>query len=107
MTRSPETLRDVARHRLARKRRFQTHLLFHVVGLLVLAGVWAATEYQNAGGWPTGFRTGRQNHDWDPWIIYPVIAAFVFLAIHAWHTFARRPMSGVEIRREMERLSRA
>jgi hypothetical protein len=62
------------------------------------------TEYRNAGGWPTGFRTGRQNHDWDPWIVYPLTAGSVLLAADAWHTFRRGPISELEIRRETARL---
>jgi hypothetical protein len=82
-------------------------VIAHVAGTLMLAVIWATTEYQNAGGWPTGFRTGRENHDWDPWIIYPVIAGTVALAVHAWLAFFRRPVTEDEIARELEQLGRA
>jgi hypothetical protein len=79
------------------------HGVAHVVGS-VLFLVWATTEYQNAGGWPTGFRTGRQNHDWDPWIVYPLILGTLALAIHWWVAFGRRPATEADIRREIDRM---
>ncbi len=97
-------LRELAIERISRRRRFQVHAVAHVVGSLFLIVVWAVTEYHNAGGWPTGFRTGRMNHDWDPWIIYPFIALTVLLAVDAWNTFRRRPITERDIQREMERL---
>jgi hypothetical protein len=66
--------------------------------------VWATTEYHNAGGWPTGFRTGRQNHDWDPWMVYPLIAGTLAVAVHAWVAFGRRPLTEGDIRREIGRM---
>jgi hypothetical protein len=44
------------------------------------------------------------NHDWDPWIVYPLIAGTVGLALHAWAAFGRRPVTDAEIALEMERL---
>ena len=97
-------LRALAFERLKRRRNFRIHLAGHLLGSLFLTLVWAVTEYNNAGGWPTGFRTGRQNHDWDPWIIYPLIAGTLALAVHAWNAFGRGPTTEAEIRREIERL---
>ena len=97
-------LRRQALEKIRRLRHFRTHVFAYVVGNLFLAVVWATTEYHNAGGWPTGFRTGRMNHDWDPWIMYPLIAGTLALAVHAWITFGRRPTTEGEITREIERL---
>ncbi len=97
-------LRKLATERIERKRRFQLHALAHVVGSIFVIVVWAVTEYHNAGGWPTGFRTGRMNHDWDPWVIYPLIAGTLALLTHAWVAFGREPATESEIRREIERL---
>jgi hypothetical protein len=99
-----DELRSLALDRLKRRRNFVTHLFAYLIGSLTLAIVWAATEYQNAGGWPTGFRTGRQDHDWDPWIMYPLIAGAIALGVHAWIAFGRRPATELEIAREIERL---
>ena len=97
-------LRERAIERITRRRRFYVHAAAHVIGSVFLIVVWAVTEYHNAGGWPTGFRTGRLNHDWDPWIIYPLIAGTLALATHAWIAFGREPATEGEIAREMERL---
>ena len=97
-------LRALAFERLKRRRNFRIHLAGHVLGSLFLTLVWAVTEYNNAGGWPTGFRTGRMNHDWDPWIIYPLIAGTLAVAVHAWITYGREPMTEAEVEREVERL---
>jgi hypothetical protein len=99
-----DELRAVALDRIRRRRNFVTHVFATLVGSLVLAIVWATTEYQNAGGWPTAFRTGRQNHDWDPWIMYPLIAGAIALGVHAWIAFGRRAASEREIAEEIERL---
>jgi hypothetical protein len=98
-----DRLRALALDRIRRRRNFVTHVVASVIGSLTLAIVWATTEYQNAGGWPTGFRTGRQNHDWDPWLMYPLIAGAVALGVHAWIAFGRRPVSEREIAAEIER----
>ena len=97
-------LRRQAVDRVRRRRNFMTHLVAHVGLIVLLTAIWATTEYHNAGGWPTGFRTGRENHDWDPWIVYPFIALHAVLAVHAWIAFGRRPTTEREIEREMERL---
>jgi 2TM domain len=102
-TRTTE-LRDLAIDRIKRRRRFRFHIVAHLVGSIFLVVVWAITEYNNAGGWPTGFRTGRMNHDWDPWIIYPLIAGTLALVMHAWAAFGTEPVSEGEISREVERL---
>lgn len=100
-------LRELALDRIRRRRNFVAHVIAHVTGTLMLVAVWATTEYQNAGGWPTGFRTGRENHDWDPWILYPVIAGTLALAAHAWLAFFRRPVTEDEIARELEQVGGA
>ncbi len=97
-------LRALAIDQIARRRRFQLHAVAYVIGTIFVTIVWAVTEYHNAGGWPTGFRTGRMNHDWDPWIIYPLIAGTLALLTHAWIAFGREPATEREIAREIERL---
>ena len=99
-----DELRELAIERIGRRRRFRLHLVAHVIGSIFLTVVWAVTEYHNARGWPTGFRTGRMHHDWDPWIIYPLIGGTLALATHGWIAFGREPATEREITREMERL---
>jgi hypothetical protein len=99
-----DDLRSQALTRIRRRRNFQLHLLAHVILCLILILIWATSEYSNAGGWPTGFRSGRENRDWDPWIIYPLIPLHVLLAVHAWAAFARAPVSEADIEKEIQRL---
>jgi 2TM domain len=99
-----DELRTLAIDRIRRRRNFQLHLVAHVILSVVLILIWATSEYQNAGGWPTGFRTGREDRDWDPWIIYPLIPLTVLLGVHAWFAFGRRPTTESDIVREIERL---
>jgi 2TM domain-containing protein len=99
-----DELRAVALDRIRRRRNFVAHVFAYLIGGLTLVIVWATTEYRNAGGWPTGFRAGRENHDWDPWIMYPLIAGALALGVHAWIAFGRRPASEREIEQEIERL---
>jgi 2TM domain len=97
-------LRELALAQIRRKRRLRAHLGGAVVGNILLAVVWAITEYQNARGWPTGFRTGRRNHDWDPWIIYPTIANMVGVGLHLWTSYRWRPVTERDIQHEMAQL---
>jgi hypothetical protein len=97
-------LRELAQERITRRRNFSHHLLAYVVTSLVLVSIWAITEYDNAGGWPTALRTGRSHHDWDPWIVYPLLAGAVALAAHAWIAFGRRPPPERELAREIDRM---
>lgn len=97
-------LRSLAVQRIRRRRNFRAHVVVHLIGSLFLIVVWALTEYQNAGGWPTGFRTGRADHDWDPWIVYPLVAGTLAVAVHAWLAFAKPPTTEEEIAHEVARL---
>lgn len=105
MGNEPLDLRAQAVERIKARRNFQIHALAHVVGSVFVFLVWATTEYHNAGGWPTGFRTGRQNHDWDPWIIYPLLAGTTALLVHTWIAFGRRPATESDVAREIRRLT--
>jgi H+/Cl- antiporter ClcA len=100
-----DAIRDAALASLRAKRTFQAHLLKALVLVPVLVAIWAITEYHNAGGWPTAFATGRRNRDWDPWIIYPLVAVGAYLGVSGWLAYRRRPITERDIDREMERLS--
>ena len=106
VTQHERELRRVALDRIRRRRNFVTHLVATLLGSLLVTLVWSTTEYANAGGWPTGFRTGRMNHDWDPWLAYPLLAGATALAVHAWVAFGRRPVSAREVEAELVRLRR-
>ncbi len=73
--------------------------------MTLLVPIWAATEYQHAGGWPTsGFnqRSGTPKM-WNVWIIYPVIAWVSLTAAHGWFAHRPMPIPEAEIERETER----
>ena len=101
-----DELRSQALDRIRRRRNFWTHAVAHVILCVFLIAIWATSEYNNAGGWPTGFATGRENRDWDPWIIYPLIPLNLALAAHAWIAFGRRPPTEAEVQREIDRMER-
>ena len=73
--------------------------------MIILIVIWAATEYHNAGGWPThGFSQSSGVHDtWNFWIVYPVGAWLLIVAIDAWSVFGRKPITEGEIQREIKR----
>jgi hypothetical protein len=104
-TRNEETLRALATQHLERVRKFKLDAAVFVVGILVLAGVWAITEYQNSGGWPERLSDKGQPGDWNPWILWVVLGWGFLLALDALRTYFRRPTTEAEIEREVERMS--
>jgi hypothetical protein len=102
-------LRELAVKQIERKRRFRMHAFSAVAGTVVLVIIWGISEYNNAGGWPTnGFsQSSSIPHVWNIWIIYPLIGIALILAIDAWNTFRKKPISESEVRREMDRLTGA
>ncbi|HME04798.1 MAG TPA: 2TM domain-containing protein [Solirubrobacteraceae bacterium] len=100
-----EHLRELAVKQIERKRRFHRRAFSAAAVAVVLVIIWAITEYNNAGGWPTdGFsQSSGIPHEWNSWIIYPIIALALAVAIDAWHTYGGTPITEGEIRREMNR----
>ncbi|HLX31204.1 MAG TPA: 2TM domain-containing protein [Gaiellaceae bacterium] len=100
-------VRELAIEQLQRKRRFVGRCIGVGTAIVVLAVIWATTEYHNAGGWPShGFsQSSSIPHVWNIWIVYPVAGLLVFLVLDAWNTFGRKPLTEREIQREMDRLS--
>jgi 2TM domain-containing protein len=101
-----ERARELAVDQIERKRRFHMRAFSAGAVAVVLVIIWAITEYNNAGGWPTsGFsQSSSIHHEWNSWIIYPIIALALGVAIDWWHTFRHRPITEDQIRREMNRL---
>ncbi len=86
-------------------RRFKISTAAAAGGVTLLVPIWAATEYRNAGGWPTrgfGQRSGVRNV-WNVWIIYPVISLACMTAVRGWFVYGRAPVSDAEIQRAMKR----
>ena len=102
-------VRELAVKQIERKRRFEMRAFAASVVCAFLVVVWAVSEYNNAGGWPTnGFSNSSSiPHVWNDWIIYPLIAIGLGVAIDAWNTYRRKPITEAEIKREMDRLTGA
>ena len=68
--------RQQAIRQIGHRRRFWLRAIAGTVGMILLAAIWAITEYGNAGGWPTGgFGQSSEIPDvWNYWIIYPANA---------------------------------
>lgn len=102
---SAQSARQRAIRRIERKRRFWMRATMGILVMALLAAIWAFSEYHNAGGWPTkGFsQSSGIPNVWNYWIIYPAIVWVVLTAGDAWRVFWRRPISEIEIKREMDR----
>jgi hypothetical protein len=97
--------REQAIRQIERKRRYWISTAIATFGMLILAAIWAVTEYHNAGGWPTqGFSQSSGIHDvWNIWIIYPAIAWAFLTAAAGLGVYLRKPISESQIKREMDR----
>jgi hypothetical protein len=97
--------REQAIKQIERKRRYWISTAISTLGLLILAVIWAITEYHNAGGWPAqGFsQSSSIPNVWNIWIIYPAIAWAFLTSAFGLDVYLRRPISESQIKREMER----
>ncbi|HTX30348.1 MAG TPA: 2TM domain-containing protein [Solirubrobacteraceae bacterium] len=101
-----EQVRHLAIRQIERKHRFVARASAALVASVVLVLIWAISEYNNAGGWPTGgfSQSSGIHHVWNDWIIYPLIGIALFVVLDAWNTYVRKPITENEIQREMDRL---
>jgi len=101
------TLREQAILQIERRRRFWVDFTVATLVMLMVTVVWAVSEYNNAGGWPTeGFSQSSGVPDvWNIWIVYPLLAYVFFVTVDGVKTFVRRPITESAIRREMRRQS--
>ena len=108
VAREDELARQEAIKRIEHKRRYWIGTAVSAGGMLILAAIWAITEYHNAGGWPTqGFSQSSGIHDvWNIWIIYPAMAWVFLTVVGGLIAYLRKPISESQIRREIERQSR-
>jgi hypothetical protein len=106
---SEQLARQEAIKQIERKRRFKISTAVSAVAMVLLAAIWAMSEYHNAGGWPVhGFSQSSGIHEvWNFWIIYPLIGWVLITAVSGWSVYGRRPISESEIKREMTRRARA
>jgi 2TM domain len=104
-----EALRALAVKQIERRRAFHVRAMMAAAAAVLLVIIWGITEYSHAGGWPTqGFsQSSGIPHEWNSWIIYPLLGLGLVTAIDALVTYRRRPITETEIRREMDRLTGA
>jgi hypothetical protein len=104
-----EHARQEAIKRIEHKRRYWISTAVSTGGMLILATIWAITEYHNAGGWPTqGFSQSSGIHEvWNIWIIYPAMAWVFLTVVGGLIAYLRKPISEGEIEREIERRARS
>ena len=97
--------RQEAIKQIERRRHFRIEFIASAIGMILLVAIWAATEYHNAGGWPTqGFSQSSGIHDvWNSWIVYPIVGWALIMASRAWFAFGRKPVTEADIEREMRR----
>ena len=100
-----QVARQEAIKQIERRRRFWVSTAAWTVVMILVAVVWAISEYHNAGGWPTsGFsQSSGIPNVWNYWIIYPAIAWVLITAADAWFVYGHKPVSEREIQREIER----
>jgi 2TM domain len=97
--------RAAAIQQIERRQRFWMTTAVSTLVMFVVTMIWAVTEYNNAGGWPSdGFsQSSGIPNVWNNWIMYPLIAWVFIVAVNAATTFLRRPISEEAVRREIER----
>jgi hypothetical protein len=96
--------RQLAIKQARAKRLFKISTTASAVGVVLLVPIWAVTEYQRAGGWPTrGFSRSSGTPDvWNAWIVYPVIAWVSLTAARGWAVYRHKPIPAGEIGQETE-----
>ena len=104
-TDSEQLARQQAIQQIKARRRFKISTASAAAGVTLLVPIWAATEYRNAGGWPT--RGFSQNSGipgvWNVWIIYPFVAYALITAGHGWVVYRRKPTPGSELKPGIDR----
>jgi hypothetical protein len=103
-----QVAREQAIKQIERRRRYWISTAISTTGMLLLALIWAISEYHNAGGWPTqGFSQSSGIHDvWNIWIIYPAIAWAFLTVAFGLDVYLRKPITESKIQREIERQAR-
>jgi len=85
-----DTARHLAVKRLRDRRDFSTHLVAYLTVNAFLWILWAVTEDNKVGV---------------PWPLWVTLGWGIGLVINAWNVYGSRPITEVDIQREMERTS--
>lgn len=87
----PVNLHDVALDNLKRRQGFRTHLIVYLAVNVALWTIWFVIAAVADAGW-------------FPWAIFPTLGWGIGLAIHAWDTYGRKPITEDQVQHEIERL---
>ncbi len=104
-----QQVREMAIKEIEQERRFHRHIFEYAIISIVLVIAWVISEYNNADGWPSkGFsESSGTPHVWNIWIVYPIVVFGALLAMEAWKTYRKKPITEQEVRRHMDRLTGA
>lgn len=106
---APATTAESARQRaireIERRRSFWIKAAMGTAAMILLAAIWAISEYHNADGWPTGGFSESSGIPgvWNYWIIYPFAAWVVLTVAGGLSVYLRKPIPESKIQREIER----
>jgi hypothetical protein len=75
--------------RIAEARRLTFHVVAWVVGMPILAAIWAMIEWQDNGGFKHLSDNGYRG-DWEPTILYGGGIWAAIVAVYAWRVYAHR-----------------
>lgn len=89
--------------RIAEARRLTFHIVAWVVGMPILAAIWAMIEWQDNGGFERLSDNGNPG-DWEPWILYVALIWGFFVALDALRVYFDRPATEAEVDRTLERM---
>ena len=103
-SREDRALRTLARKQAERVRSFKLHVAAFLIGMPVLTGIWALTEYMNADGWPERLSESSGDGNWNPWIFWVLLIWGGLLAYEGVKTWLGGPPSEADIDRELDRL---
>ena len=87
-----ESLRDYARKSLKKKQDFKQYLWVYLGVTILVSAIWYLTT-------PGGYF-------WPIWVVFGMGAAAIFIAIDAYGTLGKRPISDADVDAEVERLKR-
>ncbi len=88
---TPDALREQALRRVKKRRDFHSHLVVYLTVNAVLWGLWAVT--------------GAETDSWHPWPLWITLAWGIGVFFNAWDVYGRRPITELEIQREIERMA--
>lgn len=88
---SAEGLREQALRSLKKRRDFHTHAFVYLTINLLVWGIWAII--------------GATSGSWFPWPVWVTLGWGIGLIFNGWDVYVRKPITEVELQREVDRLA--